>query len=227
MAAKDPAMEKILEGQRQWEIDNLSNIISDSKRNKFLVTAMLIAMIIMSMALFYNLMTAKKEVYREVIDPYTGNTIMEKIYTAGEVLPIKKQELYLKSDIYKFVQCFEGYSMAQMNTNLKCVHAFASKTVFKQYQDYISQKDGVKMLIGSLGVMNIKFGHITPLSNDKHTVVTEILLLPEGVNVPDGSKPIGKLITIVFEYKSIPSKLEKFLINPHGLVIKSYNADQK
>jgi len=225
--AKDPHIEKVLENQRHWELDNISNIVNESKRNKFLVRVMTMALVIGMAALLYNLMTAKKEVYREVIDPYTGHVVMDKVYSEGEVLPIEKQELYLKSDVYKFVNCFEGYSMAQVNTNLKCVNAFSTFPVFKQYKSYIEQDDGIKQLIGSLGVMNVKFGHITQLSNDKNTIVAEILLIPEGVNVPKDQKPIAKLITIVFEYKAIPSKLEKFLINPHGLVVKTYQSDQK
>lgn len=224
---KDKDMDALLEGQKQWELDNLENTIAESKRNKFLVTGMVIILIIMGSALFYNLLTAKKETYREVVDPYTGHTIMEKVYTEGEVLSIKKQELYLKSDIYKFINCFEGYSKAEINSNLKCVHAFASQEVYWQYQQYIGLSGGVKSLIGSNGVMNVTFGHITTFPNDKNTVISEILLMPEGSKVPKGTKPIPKLITLVFEYKQIPSKLEKFLINPHGMKVTMYNPERK
>ncbi len=224
--AKDKNMEAVLEGQRQWEIDNIKNTINESKRNKFLVKIMSVTLAIGMAALLYNLMTAKKTVYREVIDPYTGNAVMEKVYEEGEKLSMTLQERYLKSDIYKFIGCVEGFSMAQVNTNLKCVHAFATPAVFRQYKAISERPSEAKKSIGALGVINVKFGHITQLK-DKSTVIAEILLLPEGANIPKGQQPIGKMITIVFEYKEISSKLEKFLINPHGFVVKSYNSESK
>lgn len=224
--AKDKHMEAVLEGQRQWDLDNIKNIFSESKRNKLLVKLMAFALVIGMAALLYNLMTAKKMVYREVVDPYTGNAVMEKVYEEGEKLSMSLQERYLKSDIYKIIGCIEGFSMAQVNTNLKCVHAFATPAVYRQYKAAAERPSEAKKAIGALGVINVKFGHITQLE-DKSTVISEILLLPEGANVPVGQKPIGKMVTIVFEYKEIPSRLEKFLINPHGFVVKSYNSESK
>ncbi len=221
MANKKLTIKDIIEEGRKWDRDQIEELRDAVKRWRKERPAYLLITLVAVITASFLAVTHDVRLIERTTDISTGQSSYQELYRIGDKLPIKQQAINLKSDVARFIACYEGYNLASVNTNLECVNALSNKRVFEQYQAMINEDGGVADQIGDLGTVNVRIGHITPLKKDENTIIAEVLLLPEGINIAKNARTVLTL-TITFEYEDVPTKENILHINPHGIVITSY-----
>jgi len=223
---REISAQELVDLGNRWEENNFKNLSDRLKRSKIREIIYGVVTTISVIGVIFMASKSNHYIQVEEIDSRTGYRALKTLYRVGEPLSISQQELFLKADVRRFIECYEGYALAKRNDNLKCVAAMSNSRIARQYINYVDPKNdkGPASIIKALGQINVSIVTMTPLSEDKFTVITHAILTP---NTPKTEKlkikpDIPIKITLTYKYKSIPTNAERRERNPHGFMVESY-----
>jgi type IV secretory pathway component VirB8 len=223
------SVEEIIELGNRWEENQLKNLSDRLKRSKIRELFYGVTTFACVVGLVIMATTSNHYIQLEEVDSKTGYRALKTLYRAGEILSIKQQELFLKADVRRFIECYEGYALAKRNDNLKCVTSMAISKVSKKYMKYVDENNetGPASIIKALGQMNVLIVTSTPLPEAKNVVIVSVILTP---NTPETEKlpempEMPVKITLIYKYKNVPTNLEKRERNPHGFMVLDYRKE--
>jgi len=226
LTKKDQSVSEYLELAKTWEDNKLYDLNNRVNRSESREKYSLLIALFSVIGVIYMAANVNHYIQIEEIDLKTGYRKIRDLYEVGKPLNISQQELFLKSDVRRFIECYEGYALAKRQENLMCIGAFANKKVLAQYKDYVDKNNpnGPANVIKSLGLIKVNVVNINPLSHDKYTVESHVVIKPETTKE---YSPIVLVVTMTYEYKEVPASASIRELNPHGFMATSYISNPK
>ncbi|MDN4500158.1 type IV secretion system protein [Pseudomonas mosselii] len=124
-----------------------------------------------------------------------------------------------------YVQARERYAYASQDADYQLVKEWSEPGTFNDYRNFQFSSKGYLALLGKKYIVKTVVENLIPIPNDKGRTAqawfTKTVVDENGVPV-DQFKPVSWSSMITYDYGEPPKELSKYMINPVGFKVKTY-----
>lgn len=214
-------------GAREWEYLAHGAVVVD--RNRWFVAAVVAGLLatgaLVSVAMLVPL--EKLVPLAVTVDSRTG--LVTSVEYGRSAKDLTQKEAIQRSDVAKYVTARETYDPQDLATNVKLVRVMSDGSVWRQYEDEISQYNDSSPMkrYGAKVRRRIDVSTVLPLPNSENTYQVRYVAIEEAPGTQSGPVEKSYVSTVRFRYSERPLSNEDRIFNPLNFRATAYRKDQE